>query len=173
VWRNKDVDEMGSDTRAGVSNYDDLYADILLWLENGWIDYVAPQLYLEIGHDRIAYETMVEWWSKNSYGRHVYIGHGIYRVNEKNKAWKDPNELPNQIRLLRQYPNVQGSIYFSSNSFNRNPNGWNDSLQNNYYRVPASIPVMDWLPKNENTGRSKEQPHMRKENDVVGKSADR
>jgi uncharacterized lipoprotein YddW (UPF0748 family) len=148
VWRNKDKDPMGSDTKAGVTNYDDLYADILLWLQKGWIDYVAPQLYLEIGHSKIAYETMLDWWSQHSYGRHVYIGHGIYRTNERNIAWKNPDELPDQIKLLRQYPNIQGSIYFSSTSFNRNPNGWNDSLQNNYYKNPASIPLMEWLPEN-------------------------
>lgn len=147
VWRNKDKDPMGSDTKAGQTNYDDLYANILLWLQKGWIDYVAPQLYLEIGHDKIAYETILDWWSKNSYGRHIYVGHGIYRVNEKNRAWKNPDELPNQIKLVRQYPNVQGSIYFSSTTFNRNPNGWNDSLQNNYYRTPATVPEMEWLPK--------------------------
>jgi uncharacterized lipoprotein YddW (UPF0748 family) len=146
VWRNKDQDPEGSDSQAGQTNYDDLYADILLWLKEGWIDYVAPQLYLEIGHDKIAYEKLLDWWSKHSYGKHVYIGHGIYRVNERNKAWQNPDELPNQIKLLRQYPNVQGSIYFSSKSFNRNPNGWNDSLQNNYYKYPAAIPTMDWLP---------------------------
>jgi uncharacterized lipoprotein YddW (UPF0748 family) len=146
VWRNKDKDPEGSDSKAGQTNYDDLYANILLWLKEGWIDYVAPQLYLEIGHDKIAYEKLLDWWSKHSYGKHVYIGHGIYRVSERNDAWKNPNELPNQIKLLRQYPNVQGSIYFSSKSFNRNPNGWNDSLQNNYYKTPALIPPMEWLP---------------------------
>jgi uncharacterized lipoprotein YddW (UPF0748 family) len=118
-----------------------------LWLQKGWIDYVAPQLYLEIGNDKIAYEKILDWWSKHSYGRHVYIGHGIYRANERNKAWKNPDELPNQIKLLRKYPSVQGSIYFSSTSFNNNPNGWNDSLQNNYYRQPAVVPKMDWLPE--------------------------
>jgi uncharacterized lipoprotein YddW (UPF0748 family) len=147
VWRNKNVDRDGSDTQSGVSNYDDLFANIVLWLQKGWIDYVAPQLYLEIGHDKIAYEKILEWWSRHSYGRHIYIGHGIYRAYEKSKAWKNPDELPNQIKLLRQYSNVQGSIYFSSNSFNNNPNGWNDSLQNNYYRSPALIPRMEWLPE--------------------------
>ncbi len=147
VWRNKSKDPRGSETQAGQTNYDDLYADILLWLEKDWIDYVAPQLYLEIGHDKIDYKTMLEWWSKNSYGKHVYIGHGIYRVNERSAAWKNPKELPNQIKLLRQYPNVHGSIYFSSKSFDRNPNGWNDSLRNNYYKTPAAIPPMPWLEK--------------------------
>jgi uncharacterized lipoprotein YddW (UPF0748 family) len=147
VWRNKDQDPDGSDSKAGQTNYDDLYANILLWLKKGWIDYVAPQLYLEIGHGKIAYEKLLDWWSKHSYGRHLYIGQGIYRADERSSAWKNPNELPNQIQLLRKYPDVQGSIYFSSTSFDRNPNGWNDSLRNNYYREPALIPPMEWLPK--------------------------
>lgn len=155
VWRNKDRDPEGSNTKAGQTNYDDLYANILLWMQKGWVDYVAPQLYLEIGHDKIAYETILDWWSKHSYGRHIYIGHGIYRVNEKNAAWKTPIELPNQIKLLRKYPEVQGSIYFSSKSFDRNPNGWNDSLRNNYYREPALIPEMEWLPKKPATTTSR------------------
>jgi uncharacterized lipoprotein YddW (UPF0748 family) len=149
VWRNKDKDPRGSDSKAGQTNYDDLYADILLWLKEKWIDYVAPQLYLEIGHDKIDYVKMLDWWSKNSYGRHLYIGHGIYRApgtSAVNAAWRKPDELPNQIKLLRQYKNVQGSIYFSSKSFNNNPNGWCDSLRNNYYREPVMIPGMDWLP---------------------------
>jgi hypothetical protein len=114
-------------------------------LKKGWIDYVTPQLYLEIGHDKIAYEKLLEWWSRHSYGRHIYIGHGIYRTSENQSKWKNPAELPNQISLLRRYPNVQGSIYFSSKSFERNPNGWNDSLQNNYYKYPALLPPMRWI----------------------------
>jgi len=145
VWRNKESDPRGSDSKAAQTNYDDLYANILLWLEKGWIDYVAPQLYLEIGHDKIAYEKLLAWWSRNSYGRHIYIGHGIYRADERSAAWKNPSELPNQIKLLRRYPNVQGSIYFSSKSFNRNPNGWNDSLKDNYYKYPALLPPMRWI----------------------------
>lgn len=146
VWRNKDQDPEGSDSKASQTNYDDLYANILLWLQKGWIDYVAPQLYLEIGHDKIAYEKLLDWWSKHSYGKHLYIGLGIYRAGN-NAAWRDPTQLPRQIEMLRQYPNVQGAIYFSSKSFNRNPNGWNDSLQNHYYNTPALIPPMEWLPK--------------------------
>jgi uncharacterized lipoprotein YddW (UPF0748 family) len=151
VWRNRDKDPEGSDSQAGQTNYDDLYADILLWLKKDWIDYVAPQLYLEIGHPKIAYEKLLDWWSKHSYGKQVYIGHGIYRAGSTsptNAAWNDPDELPDQIKLLRQTPNIHGSIYFSSKSFNKNPNGWNDSLQNNYYKNPALIPPMDWIDMN-------------------------
>jgi len=145
VWRNKSQDPEGSDTQAWQTNYDDLFANVLLWLKNGWIDYVAPQLYQEIGHRKIAYEKLVSWWSDHSYGRHVYIGHAIYRSMERSGPWKNPKELPNQIKLIRENENVQGSIYFSSNCFDRNPNGWNDSLRNNYYKAPALIPPMEWL----------------------------
>jgi uncharacterized lipoprotein YddW (UPF0748 family) len=148
VWRNSDKDPIGSATKAGVTNYDDLYADILLWTRNGWIDYVTPQLYWETGHKLAAFETLVDWWSRHTYGKHMYIGHGIYRGLEKyNRAWHNPKELPRQIELLRKYPTIQGSIYFSSKTFYRNPNGWNDSLQNSYYRQPALVPPMEWLPK--------------------------
>lgn len=147
VWRNQSQDPEGSATKAGVTNYDDLYADILLWTELGWIDYVTPQLYWETGHKLAAFETLVDWWSKHAYGRHMYIGHGIYRALEKKSvAWHDKSQLPKQIELLRTYPTVQGSVYFSSKTFYSNPNGWNDSLQNNHYKKRALIPPMPWLP---------------------------
>jgi uncharacterized lipoprotein YddW (UPF0748 family) len=145
VWRNKNRDPDGSDTKAGQTNYDDLYADILLWLKKGWIDYVAPQLYWEFGHPAAPYEVLLNWWSRHTYGRQCYIGLGIYRAGS-NEAWKDSTQLPRQIETLRNTPNISGAIYFNSRSFNRNPNGWNDSLQNNYYKEPAMIPPMQWLP---------------------------
>ena len=145
VWRNRDKDPEGSDTRAGTTNYDDLYADIVLWLKNGWIDYVAPQIYWEFSHPAAPFQPILDWWSKHSYGKHCYIGLGIYRAGS-NTAWKDRNILPRMIDSIRAKPNVQGAIYFSSATFDRNPNGWNDSLRNNYYRTPVPVPTMDWLP---------------------------
>ena len=144
VWRNKSVDPKGSNTKAGQTNYDDLYADILLWLEKGWIDYVTPQIYWEHGHPLADYDEIINWWDKNSYGKNLYIGHGIYRA-VSNAGWKDKNEIPYQITRVRKLPNTNGSIYFSSKSFNSNANGWNDSLQQHYYQKPALLPTMPWL----------------------------
>ncbi len=144
IWRNKSQDPMGSDTKGGQTNYDDLYADILLWLEKGWIDYVAPQLYWERGHKLADYDVLLEWWNDHAYGKDLYIGHGIYRAGS-NAAWRDPNELPEQIRELRTYPTTRGSIYFNSKVFESNPNGWSDSLRNHYYRYPALVPAMPWV----------------------------
>ncbi len=144
IWRNKSQDPMGSDTKGGQTNYDDLYADILLWLQKGWIDYVAPQLYWERGHKLADYDILLQWWNEHAYGKQVYIGHGIYRAGS-NAAWRNPNEIPQQIRELRTYNTTQGSIYFNSKVFEKNPNGWNDSLRSNYYRHPALVPPMSWI----------------------------
>jgi len=144
VWRNKSQDPMGSETKAGQTNYDDLYADILLWLEKGWIDYVTPQLYWERGHKLADYDVLLKWWNDHAYEKQVYIGMGIYRAGN-NEAWKNKNELPGQIRELRKYKTTQGSVYFNSRVFEKNPNGWNDSLRNNYYHYPALIPPMPWI----------------------------
>jgi uncharacterized lipoprotein YddW (UPF0748 family) len=144
VWRNIDKDPEGSNTKAGQTNYDDLYADILLWLKEGWIDYVAPQLYWEFGHKAAPYEVLLDWWSKHTYGKHCYIGLGIYRAGS-NAAWKDSTLLPRQIEALRNTPNIQGAIFFSSKSFNNNPNGWSELLRTKIYAEPAEVPPMNWL----------------------------
>ncbi|MBS1731537.1 MAG: family 10 glycosylhydrolase [Bacteroidetes bacterium] len=146
VWRNKSKDPNGSDTKAGQTNYDDLYADILLWLKEGWIDYVAPQLYWEINHKLCDYTTLLDWWANHTYGKDLYIGHGLYRATENpSPAWRRKAELPEEIQLLRNNKNVQGSIYFSAKDFFPNPNGWCDSLRNHYYKYPALIPPMNWI----------------------------
>lgn len=146
VWRNISKDPEGSQTTAGQTNYDDLYADILLWLRMKWIDYVVPQLYWEISHKVVGFYVLTDWWAAHAYGRQVYIGQGIYRSLEpRSYAWKNKDELPNQIKYLRKYPQIQGSVYFSSATFGKNPNGWSDTLRNNYYRYPAIPPPMYWI----------------------------
>ncbi len=95
----------------------------------------------------------------------LYIGHGIYRAGS-NTAWKNRNEIPEQIKALRDFENTQGSIYYSSSIFNKNPNGWNDSLQQNYYRYPALVPPMFWI---DNTVPP--QPLVEKTNDHTYKLA--
>lgn len=145
VWRNQDKDPVnGSKTNGAQTNYDDLYADILLWLQKGWIDYVAPQLYWEFGHRIAPYEVLLDWWSKHTYGKNCYIGLGIYRANS-NSAWKDITQIPRMIEALRNTPNIQGMIFFSSKSFNSNPNGWSDKLRLDYFKEPAKTPEMSWL----------------------------
>jgi len=137
VWRNSDKDPLrGSKTRAGVTNYDDLYADILLWMKNDWIDYVAPQIYWETTSRAVPFDTIVEWWNQNTCGKKCYIGIGIYRA-DTNNAWRKKDELPKQIQKIRSLPNLQGMAFYSSKVLVKNPNGWTDSLRQHYFKQPA------------------------------------
>jgi len=149
VWKNKSEDPLGSDTRAGQPSYNNLYADSRGWLQKGWIDYVLPQLYWSTKFRLVPYPVLLEWWTRNSFGRHLYIGQGTYRMLESTRSdttWRNPRELPRQVRLNRTYPDaVQGSVYFSAISLVTNPLRTTDSLRLDLYRTPALVPVMPWL----------------------------
>lgn len=147
VWRNKVKDSRGSDTQAGQTNYDDLFADVLLWMKEGWLDYLVPQIYWPIGFNLADYQVLVDWWNDHSYGRHIYIGEGAYRINADSptEAWQNPSEMPDHLRLSRKYDNLLGQAYFSAKSLVGNPLGFTDTLHNKLYQYPALVPVMDWI----------------------------
>ncbi len=146
VWRNLRDDPNGSATTAGTTNYDHLYANIRKWLQEGWIDYVTPQLYWEIGHKLADFETLCKWWNDNTFGRQLYIGLAPFKIDSKARvpAWKNAGQLPAQLRMIRKYPNISGCIYFSSKSFKNNLLGFQDSLATQYYRLPALTPPLIW-----------------------------
>lgn len=140
VWRNESQDRRGSKTKAST-NYDDLYADILLWLERGYIDYVTPQLYWEIGHKAADFGELVGWWSRNSFGKNYYVG--LYASNLGNAtakpAWRHGNELVRQLKMMDSVPQ-QGAMFYSTVALMQNRLGICDSLQNRY-QFPALVPT--------------------------------
>jgi hypothetical protein len=112
-------------------------------MERGWIDYIVPQLYFPIGFDKADYATLLQWWNRYAYGRMLFIGQGLYNVNTSTReAWKDPAEIPRQIRMNRESPLVRGSMWFSAKSVLNNALGVTDSLRQNYYKHPAIHPVL-------------------------------
>ncbi|MDB4582235.1 family 10 glycosylhydrolase [Draconibacterium sp.] len=147
VWRNSTDDPIGSNTQAGATNYDHLYADVIKWQEEGWIDYLLPQLYWQIGHPLVDFDLLANWWKEHSYGRAMYVGQAPYRINPESTTieWTEPNQIPKQIKILRNIPEIAGSAYFSSKHFNRNLLGFQDSLKLNIYRKPAIVPPMQWI----------------------------
>lgn len=138
VWRNKSVDPKGSDTESGQTNYDDLYADPLAWMENSWIDYLVPQLYWSLDHPKASYSKLLKWWSENSKNTAIYIGNGTYKVYaDSDKKWNNPNEIPNQINITRTYKNVDGNAFFSAKSFINKNRDVAQLLIDNQYKYPA------------------------------------
>lgn len=144
IWQNRKQHPEGSET-AGLSGYSQLYADARAWLENGWVDYINPQIYFPFNNRAAAYETLIDWWSGHAYGKHIYVGHAAYRAADNTTGWKDRSQLPRQIRHLRNNIHIQGSVYFSSKSLVNNLGGFRDSLQYNFYRYKALQPTMSWI----------------------------
>jgi len=141
VWRNQVDDTRASDSRAGATNYDHLYADILKWMENGWMDYVAPQIYWETSHPAANFVKLTQWWNDNNYETPVFIGHGTYKIGSAKPDWQSPQQMPQQFRLGRAQPNIKGSISFSYKHFKRNLLGFQDSLKTDLFNTIALTPA--------------------------------
>ncbi len=146
VWRNANVDSTGSATTAGITNYDDLYADIRLWIKNGWIDYVLPQLYWEIGKKAADYEVLAHWWANEVRGTNckLYIGMAPYRLEgaKKDSPWGQGNEIGRQMTLNRTIPEITGECFYSTRPLLRNPRGVCDTIRA-IYRPVLSLPQQD------------------------------
>ncbi|MDP4108565.1 MAG: N-acetylmuramoyl-L-alanine amidase, partial [Bacillota bacterium] len=112
---NKKSLEDGSDTSGGQS-YFDSYADSRKWVKEKWVDYIAPQIYWNIGNDKSDYEVLVKWWNDTvaDTGVKLYIGHAAYRWigADKSSPWYGTGELTRQLSLNRLCGNVSGSIFF-------------------------------------------------------------
>jgi len=134
VWRNKSTDSTGSDTKAGMTAYDSTYADVRAWIQNGWIDYVAPQIYWSLSFNIAKYDTLVDWWAKEVAGSHVklYIGHAPYKLGTSEAGWNSAQEIINQLQYNRGVPEVRGSIFFSAKELRKNPLGLIPLLQSFY-----------------------------------------
>lgn len=141
IWRNKKNDPKGSDTN-GLQNYDDLYADILLWDSKGWIDYVAPQLYWELDHKAASSRKLIKWWNDNIHNAQLYIGQDVKRTMDKRDTEAGrSSELQTKIELSRSYPNVDGNVWWHGYWVTDNYSGVRDQLRKNYQSTLALPPA--------------------------------
>jgi len=145
VWRNASKDPQGSETRGGQTCYDDLYSDVVLWMKNGWIDYLLPQLYWEHGHRAAAFDVLLPWWEQHTYGRHMYYGLGVYRMTDATKGpWTSTRELLSQIKDIRTQTANAGFSFYSTSSFDKVRLPISDSIEkyNSHFAFP---PLMKWI----------------------------
>lgn len=148
IWKNFREDTLGSKT-SGLSNYHELYADSRKWVKEGWVDYINPQIYFTFSRAAAPFGVLADWWSNNSFGRHLYIGQAAYLVHgmpsKLEPAWGNLSEIPNQIRYIRQNNRTQGSVFFSSKSLSTVARAVADSLRKDLYKYPSLPPQMPWL----------------------------
>ncbi|MGW1433323.1 glycoside hydrolase family 10 protein [Streptomyces sp. NPDC002431] len=117
VWRNASTDPLGSDTKAGVQTYDDLHADTRGWIRKGWIDYICPQIYWNIGFAAADYAKLLTWWNETVRGTGVdlFVGEALYKAGDPAQpaAWQDPAELSRHLDLAADRDQVRGHVFFS------------------------------------------------------------
>ena len=145
IYRNKKNDLMGSNTN-GLQNYDDLYAEVLLWINNGWLDYCVPQLYWEIGHKSADYDTLIRWWNQYAGGRPLYIGEDIERTVKAADLQKpSQNQMPAKFALHQQMPKVRGTVLWYAKAAVDDVGQYGTVLRNFYWKYPALQPSMPFL----------------------------
>ena len=112
-----------TDTIRGSQSYYTVYADTLAWVQNGWVDYIAPQVYWETTHATAAYETVAKYWNEAVAGTGVtlYLGEALYK--EQVAA-----EIDDHIAISRNLSNVSGNIFYNTSSFLNNVGGGKDLL---------------------------------------------
>ena len=129
----------------GFSQYDQLYADVELWLERGWMDYCAPQLYWPISQKAQAFEVLLDYWiGRNPRGRHLWPGLYTSSVAETPKGWP-ADEILRQIDLTRTRPAAGGHVHFSMVALMQDRRGVARSLKDQTYAQPALVPATPWL----------------------------
>ncbi|WP_405740103.1 family 10 glycosylhydrolase [Streptomyces sp. NBC_01525] len=138
VWRNRATDPAGSDTRAGVQTYDDLYADTRRWVRLGLLDYVAPQAYWHLGFEAADYARIVPWWARTTAGTGVdlYLGEALYKAGDPAQPapWRDPAELSRHLAFACRYPQVGGHVFFSAKEVAADPSGAMARVVADHYR---------------------------------------
>lgn len=142
VWRNKRDDPRGSDTRSfSYTNYDNLHADVLKWMENKWIDYILPQLYFHIGNERVDFAVLARWWADYCNGLPLYAGFAAYKLDAQSadEAWRTSQEVVRQIEYIRGQPEYSGGCFYSAKHLRDNILGIKDAVMA-LYSHPALAP---------------------------------
>lgn len=141
IWRNKNNDVRGSES-SGLQNYDDLYADVLLWDEKGWVDYIVPQLYWSLDTKAAPSRKLVQWWNDNIKNTDLYIGQDVKRtMDSPDPGNNDRNELDTKVRLTRRLPRIGGNVWWHGYWVTGNYKGAADSLATKYQSTIALPPV--------------------------------
>ena len=134
-----------------TDSYSTLYGDCRKWLQEGWVDYLSPQLYWPTDHPDLPFEKLINWWvDQNTLHRGMWPGLYTSSVGEKDektgKVKISVEELGKEIALDRKQSGTPGTVHFSAKALIKNKNGVADLLAK-LYQEPALVPAAPWLGK--------------------------
>ena len=114
----------GSDTK-GLEAYFSLYCDALTWAKEGYVDYLAPQIYWAFNTSAAPFDNVAKWWNAHLDGTGVklYIGHALYKISDFPE-----NEILIQTEFSRSLMCCSGSIFYGYADLAANTNGIKDKL---------------------------------------------
>lgn len=146
IYRNaKNAPGVGSNT-SGLQNYDDLYADVLKWVNNGWVDYCVPQLYWQIGHPAADYKELIVWWDRHAHARPLYIGEDVERTVKYEDANRPGhNQMLAKHELHQQMHNVKGTVLWYAKAVADNVGNYGTVLRNDFWRNKMLQPRMPFI----------------------------
>ena len=131
---------------AGLDAYTSIYADSRKWLQQGWVDYLAPQLYWAIAAPQQSYPALLDWWiAENAMGRHMWPGLAAYRVANGTASAFGVSEISDQIGATRARAGGTGHILFNANSVLRKSGGAVAASLSTLYATRALVPASPWL----------------------------
>ncbi|MCX6878788.1 MAG: family 10 glycosylhydrolase [Verrucomicrobia bacterium] len=135
-----------SGIEAKLDSYTQLACDSRKWLKNGWVDYLAPQLYWRISPQKQSFPALLTWWRQQG-SRPIWPGLATARIGSAEDPGRPASEITNQIDLTRKIGNNwNGHIHWSAKSLVRNQGGIATRLASTYTQ-PSAIPPMPWLSK--------------------------
>ncbi|MBP5245254.1 MAG: family 10 glycosylhydrolase [Clostridia bacterium] len=127
IWANADSGAyvQGSDS-SGLESYFEIYTDTLAWIDGGYVDYIAPQLYWSFATSSAPFDNLARWWNKMLDGKDVdhYFGMAAYKADSYPK-----NEIGIQTEFSRTLLNYKGSIYYGYNEIKANVSGVGDKIR--------------------------------------------
>ncbi len=129
---------------TGFDAYEGLYADARLWLREGWLDYLAPQLYWARDSRGQNFGRLLGWWgSENTQGRHLWPGLFDSRTMPDVGTWR-PGEIVGQVETTRQSGVSTGTVHYSFKSLVAS-RALGRALAEEVYAEPALVPASPWL----------------------------
>ncbi|HEY2574583.1 MAG TPA: family 10 glycosylhydrolase, partial [Verrucomicrobiaceae bacterium] len=130
--------------KGALDPFDAIGADSLKWLQSGWCDYLAPQLYWPIKTANLSYTALFDWWLKeNTAQRHIWPGMASERV----KVDRQPSEILREISITREHaPSMPpGHIHWNFSALMKNKGTLADLVRQRAYQQVALPPDAPWL----------------------------